>query len=1263
MADDAPDGAGLRPYVSDVVDTWPPDVPLPAATVLQGTLAFVDISGFTRLTEALSVQGKAGAEELAALLDATFAELLAVAFDAGAELVKWGGDAVLLLFSGDAHAPRAVAAARQLQRVMTRVGSLRTSVGRCRLRMSVAVHSGDFEVFLVGSSHRELLLTGPAATVTAGLESTADAGDVLVSPATAALLPAGTAGPAKGAGFLVRATPRAPTAVPRAAEAGDHPVPPPVDRSAFLPPALRRHLAGGRVDSEHRLVAVAFLEFSGVDELLARAGREAVAAALHGLVTLVQERCVHHDVTFWESDIGRSGGKLMLVAGAPASGEDDIGRLLSVVREVLDAGGPLGLRAGVAVGRVFAGDFGPARRRTYSVKGDAVNLAARLTAHAGPGQVYASSEAVERSRTGFGWEPVEPFAVKGKTAPVQAHRLGGSTAAHRDADELAPLAGRDEELGELTALLEAARAGSGACVELVGPPGIGKSRLVDELRERAAGCVVLETRCDEYRAAFPYAPWRDLVRQCLALDDGTTADRAGTVLLERLRISAPELLGWSPLLAAVLGADVPATPEVGDLDDRFRRDRLEQAVLALLRSVLPEPAVVVVDDAHLLDEASAALLGRLAGEVGTTPWLVVLARRAGAGPVPPRVERPVRTLELAPLPEEVVAQLLHAVTGAQPLPPHRRAAMVARSGGNPLFLLELVAARDLATGGLPDTVEQVLTAQIDRLSPADRGLLRAASVLGTHVRVAALRGMVDRPVPPEQLERLGDHLVPDGPDALRFRHGLVREAAYEGLPYARRRALHAAAGAALLELAAEGEDLSPLLAVHFVAAGDHAAAWQHARVAGDRSAALYANVEAAEFYERALTAARALPDVPADELARVAESMGDARTHLGEFAAAETAFRQAAERAPDTAQRARLGYKIALTADRRGDYRRCLQRLSRAERLLDGADGTGPASLRAQVRAQYGLVRHRQGRGRDAVRLLREAVAMAESTGSADILATALLYLDIAELTIGHPGEGEHAHRALSALREAGEHPWLEARALNQLGIRAYFAGRWAEAVERYAASRAACERAGDSWTAAVASANIAEVLSDQGHLAAARTALEGALHTYRAAGTSAFVADGTRLLGRLAGRQGDHRRGELLLVEARECYAADGETLQVLHTDALLAEAALLAGEAGTARERAEAALLRSAALPGRGLVTPLLLRVLGLALAASGDVDAATARLAASIEEARQRSATYDLALSLRALGQVAAVPVPDVEAEADALFTQLGIVARGA
>ena len=172
------------------------------------------------------------------------------------------------------------------------------------------------------------------------------------------------------------------------------------------------------------MVTVAFLRFGGLDSLLTEQGAAAVAGALDELIARTAATAARHGVCLLGSDVDADGGKLLLTAGAPmATGEDDE-RMLLALREVLEGGGALPLKIGVHRGAVFAGDIGPAYRRTYTVMGDAVNLAARLMAAAPEGELYATERAVDGSATRFGVTRMAPFRVKGKARPVEALSVG-----------------------------------------------------------------------------------------------------------------------------------------------------------------------------------------------------------------------------------------------------------------------------------------------------------------------------------------------------------------------------------------------------------------------------------------------------------------------------------------------------------------------------------------------------------------------------------------------------------------------------------------------------------------------------------------------------------------------------------------------------------------------------------------------------------------------------------------------------------------------
>lgn len=1252
----ASDESVLLPYVPILATRWLEEAPEEKARQLEGTLAFVDISGFTSLTEKLAVRGKAGAEEMTGYLNATFAELLALAYGNGAELMKWGGDAVLLWYSGEAHAARATDAAWQMQHTMRRIGALRTSAGRATLRMSVGIHSGVFHFFLVGSLHRELIIAGPSGTRTAHLEAVAEAGEIVISRETACQLPAKAVGAAKSDGLLVASSSgmTLPEASSWPARAGRP--------RRLLPSVISEHLMAAPIESEHRQVAVAFVEFSGVDDLLATEGVDSVASGLDHVLSSVQESCVRHGVTFWETDIAQDGGKIMLLAGAPSAGEDDSGALLATALEAVDAHGSLNIRVGVNCGRVFTGDFGPPYRRNYASLGDPVNLAARILGRAGPGEVYASDAVVRRSRAGFETEELEPFLVKGKSHPVHAHRVVAARSRQHLAAQAGPaLVGREKELLHLQNRLDAAGFGRGSCVEVGGVAGIGKSRLVQEVTSRATGFRIVPVVCDEVGSLTPYRAVGVLLADVLGLETDGPGETAAARLTAQVQAAAPKLEPFLPLLAPLVGADLEQTPQTRSLDPRFRQERLADTLVELLSCCLTAPTLVLVDDAQWMDDASASLFRRVVAAAPKRPWMLLVVRRPGERGLVLDDVADVERIGVEPLDPVAVAQLLRSVTSDDPLVPHLRDMVVERSAGNPLFLLELLEAGRLSgfDTAMPDSVEGVFAAQIDRLGPEDRRLLRVASVFGNQVEIDALRELAGSASDVSAL--LGDFLTADGHGSLRFRHGMLRDAAYEGLSYARRRDLHARAGEILERRAGTNTaDIAGVLAVHFEQAGEHDYVWRYARAAADRARSLHAEVESARFYEQALRAGRGASGIPADELLAVAEALGDAQTHLGQFAHAEQSYLNARRWTRSEIERSRLQFKRALATDRGGNHRQTLRMLSLADRTLELNLSLDALRLRSEIRAQYGLVRHRQGKGRDAVRLLREAAQWANEADASDVLANTLLYLDIAELTAGMSGDGSHARRALELQKSLSDNPWLEARALNQLGIRAYFAGRWSEAVRHYTDSRDACRRAGDTWTAAIESANIAEVLADQGYLAEAQPILEEALETFRAAGTSGPVAEYTRILGRLAARRGDPELSRQLLAAARGIYEGDGELLQVVFTDAVIAESLLRADEPEMAAELARRVLANANNLPGRHLVVPLAQRVLAAALRSLG-MDGTQARqaLEESIELAREHDLRYELALSLQAVADLWPADLSDTEvAERDSLFRDLGI-----
>ncbi|MFN8187706.1 MAG: adenylate/guanylate cyclase domain-containing protein [Gaiellales bacterium] len=1248
----------LKPYVPRLLIEWLRETPGARWKAVEGSLAFVDISGFTKMTERLAKKGKVGAEELNDILSVVFTELLSVAYDYGAGLVKWGGDAVLLLFEGEEHAARAARASAGMQRTLRAIGRITSSAGVATLRMSVGIHSGEFHFFLVGGRHRELVITGPAATRTVAMESAAEAGDVLLSPEAAALLDPANIGAPKEDGLLLKGEPA--VQVERARPAPDVAG---LDLYSCLPETIREHLLADAEDAEHRPIATAFIEFRETDAMLEREGPDALAEALDELMVAVQSAVHDHEVVFSETDISANGGKILLIAGAPASAGDDEERMLRTARAVIEQEFWLPIRIGVNCGRVFTGDFGPPYRRTYSCKGDALNTAARIMGKAEPGQALATEDVLNRSRTTFELTPVGPFVLKGKAQPLPAFALGPVISREtRERHEL-PLIGREHEMSVLLEALASARQGVGRLVELIGEPGIGKSRLVEELRREAGEIELVVAACEQYESSTPYHPFRGAMRSLLGLRADERPARVEQRLRRRVEELAPELAPWLPLLGPLLDVELPATPEVDRLEDRFRRAKLEEATGELLARLLSDTTLLVFEDVHWMDEASAALLLHLAGSVGRRPWLLIASRRdMDTGFVAPQIPE-ASALRPAPLGEQAALALVEAETEEQPLPPHVVATLTERAGGNPLFLAELVsAARTLGPEALPDSVEALLAAQIDRLEPRDRRVLRYASVLGTSFPQDLLRASLEgqeHALDDGVWSRLAGFVQRDRSGIARFRHALVRDAAYEGLPFKRRLELHGHVGETIERLAgSDPNEQAGLLSLHFLNAHRYEKAWQYARVAGEHARAVYANAEAAELFERALQAARRLGSVPDADLATVWEALGDAHDFVGQPREGAVAYRAARRlRAGDPLAEASLCLKEAFMVDRLGNYPQALRWIRRGLDALDGDERSEISAKRAELQVFYGAVRQGQGRSAEAIRWCESAIAEAERAGAKKPLAYAYCILDWAYIASGRPERAVYSTPALALYEELGDLHG-QALVLNNLGGFAYFDGRWDDALALYQRALEARELLGDVGNVASITYNIAEVLLERGQLEEAEVLIRRSLRVRRALSDRLEIAESVRMLGRAASRSGRAAEAVELLREARDEFAALGAHGEVAETNARLAASLVRSGHSE------EGLRLASDALAGAvGPTVPMLERIQGYGLAQRGDFDGALEAMEASLASATSQGLGFEEACTLEAivnLGDLLGRPTDDEHRERrDELLASLGIV----
>lgn len=1245
----------LLPYVPRLVSTWPPSASPPAHQQLSGSMVFADISGFTQMSERLARRGKVGAEEVVSVINSTFARLLAVAYGEAGGLLKFGGDALLLFFPGDDHELRAARSAARMRRTLREIGKITTSAGAVTLRISIGIHSGPFDFYLVGGSHHELIVAGPSVTRTVEMESEARAGDILLSPEAASNLPGRHRGEPKGPGILLKGTPAGTSDAP--ADIALHPT---IDVAHCIPVAIREHLIAGGEGAAHRQVTVMFLQFGGVDGLTKSQGPEAVQNALDVLVRLIQEAAETHLVTFVDADIYRDGGKILLVGGAPVAHEDDEARVLLAARSIIEAKPPLPVRIGIHRGHVFTSDIGPAYRKTYTLMGDVVNLAARVMARADPGEILATDEVTEISGTAFEVEALAPFSVKGKAKAIGAKRIGPSSGRKRGRlVHRTPLVGREKEVATLLSALRQAQDGEGQFVEIVGEPGIGKSRLLDELIAQATGVRVLTVTCEPYGSSSAYFAFRNPLRSVVGIPVGAGEEEARSILRAVVTEPMPDLEPWLPLLAIPAGVEMASTPQIDRLEERFRKSKLEEVTGRMLGNLLPDPSLLIFEDSHWMDDASRDLLRKLAKEVHHRPWMICSTRREAATGFRGEDIPDAVVLKPEPLSPEATTALLNAATEESPLRAHEVQALAVRAGGNPLFIRELLEG--LSEGGLetlPESVEKAIAVRIDRLPPQYRSALRRLSVLGPTFSSSLAAAVLDGEIDESDLwTRLSEFLDREE-STLRFRHTLMRDAAYEALPYRLRQELHRMAADRIERAADDVEAEAAILSLHFFEGGRYEPAWMYARRAAEHAKKIYANVEATRLFERALEAARRLGGIPLGERVMTWESLGDVRLLVGEYERAAKAYRAARQLVKDDPlEGARLIRKHIRIPWRAGRLPVAIRWITRGLRVLEKVPGESASRERARLYAWYGGIRQQQARPAEAARWCRRAIDEAKASDAKDALAQASYILDLALMDMGRLEDFSNSETALAIYEELGELPG-QANVLNNLGGFAYLQGRWDEALGYYERGRSAREAVGDAATAATGIYNIAEILSDQGRLEEAEERARDAFRVWKAAGDRARTGFAAALLARIAYRGGRYEEALPLLEESRSTLAYVGAASQVLLVDALTAECALLSGEDEAALKLAGDALDKAGSIGGAAVYAPLLLRLRGEALVKLGMRSEGRTDLEASLEAARARGLDYEIALTLLGLGRLGEGDAEAFEAEGVAILERLGV-----
>jgi ABC-type oligopeptide transport system substrate-binding subunit/class 3 adenylate cyclase len=717
----------------------------------------------------------------------------------------------------------------------------------------------------------------------------------------------------------------------------------------LVPKEFAERLLGtrGQVGRERRTVTILFSDVKGSMAMAEELDPEDWMEIMDGAFEVLIE-----PVYRYEGTLARLMGDAVLAFfGAPIAHEDDPERACRAALDII-AGAQeyaerlerergiqgFNVRVGIHTGLVVVGEVGSDLRVEYTAMGDAVNLAARMESAAEPGTVLITEDTHKLVAPLFDSEPLGPIEVKGKAQPVPAYRVLAPKMAPGKPRGIAGLesrlVGRETELAALQAALERLEAGVGGVVTIVGEAGIGKSRLVAEVRKKTLAKVLkpsqgwsralhltwVEGRCLSYGASIAYLLWLDVLRGLLGVTVEDAPVDVRDALEKWVRALCPERFEdgfdavfdgdkdavFDPVKDAVypyLGRlmSLPLEEEVEgrleDLDGRELKERTFRAVEMLLACAAADrPLVLVCEDLHWSGPSSLALLEHLLSLTVRVPLLLICVFRAerdhGSWQLRETVGRDYRQwhtdLWLQPLSGVESETLVGNLLWVEDLPEQLKGRILDHAGGNPFFLEEVLrslidegaivqdgatgrwqATRDVGDIAIPDTLQGLLLARIDRLQEETKRVLQMAAVIGRIFlyrvleAIAAAEAAVEEQALERRLVTLQDEemirertRIPELEYI--FKHHLTQEAAYNGLLKRERRIYHRQVGEALERLFPDRvEEQVGLLAHHWERAGDAEKAVEYLQRAGDQARLAYAHEEAVAYYERALALLKA----------------------------------------------------------------------------------------------------------------------------------------------------------------------------------------------------------------------------------------------------------------------------------------------------------------------------------------------------------------------------------------------------------------------
>ena len=676
---------------------------------------------------------------------------------------------------------------------------------------------------------------------------------------------------------------------------GEDKAAPPIDYTqpqTYTPKFLADKIITARssIEGERKLVTVLFADVANYTSISEKLDPEEVHQIMDGCFKVLMDE-IHR----YEGTIDKfTGDGVMALFGAPVAHEDHAQRAcyaaLAIQRTIeeygekieKESGVEFKMRVGLNSGPVIVGSVGNDLRMDYTAIGDTTNLASRMQTMASPGTVLVSADTHKLARDFFRFKALGKVSVKGKEEAVEAYellepaevetRIGAAVA-----KGLTKFVGRKKEIAALKEAFEKAQSGSGQVVGIVGEAGVGKSRILLELRGvlRKDEYTCLEGRCLHYGGSMPYLPFLDILRSYFDIKEGDRDFVIKQKMGEKVTRLGEKLEGILPPLHDILSLKVE-DEEYLKLDPPLKRMKVFEAIRdVLIRDSQNRPLVLAVEDLHWIDKTTEEFLDYLIGSLASAHILMIL------------LYRPEYThqwgsksyysqIGVDQLSTNTSAELVQAILEEGEVVPELRELILNRAAGNPLFMEEFthtllengsiqkkdheyVLSTKASDVQVPDTIQGIIAARMDRLEDNLKRTMQVASVIGRDFAYRILQtitGMREE-LKSYMLDLQGLEFIYEKslfPELeYIFKHALTQEVAYNSLLLKRRKEIHERIGKAIEELYADRlAEFYEMLAHHYSRSDNSEKAYQYLELSGNKATRNYAKWEALSYYRDAI---------------------------------------------------------------------------------------------------------------------------------------------------------------------------------------------------------------------------------------------------------------------------------------------------------------------------------------------------------------------------------------------------------------------------